>query len=207
MNLKRLIPKPTYRETARYLDRVIEDLKKKHGTTNSDEFEKDLVNITGIGLRQVRTYKNSPKPHERLKDNSLVLAFVLAQRKKDIRHKGKLFAIFGSIVCLISFITIWLMSRPTQIETFGIREMNLQPLKTDPTYTSKVYIKIPRNGWLLRVGPLKNSRIDRRKMTCSESIASSFQTCTMSETTVEGILTVTIIVDNELIRTVALILN
>lgn len=204
MNLNRLLPKPTYRETAKYLDRVFEHLKAKHGSATSEEFEKELVAITGIGLRQIRTYKNNPKPWERLKDNSLVLPFVLEQRKKD---KARTLRIWTTNLLLIAalFGAIgWLISRPKLIETFGIREFRFEKDLTDTVVDSKVFIQIPRHNWLLRVGPLKNSSIDRDKMACYPVLGKDVQNCTFDEADDTGSLQVTIVLDREMIRSLSI---
>ena len=81
---------PTIRETNQYLSKTVDDLLKKHGGVSDEDFERDLVATTGIGWKQVKNYKNHPKPGERLKDNSIVIKFVRERRKQNTGRKVRL---------------------------------------------------------------------------------------------------------------------
>ena len=203
--MKRFWPKPTFRETARYLDAVLDELKKKHGASSGENFERDLVALTGIGSRQVRTYKNGPNQGQRLKENSLVLKFVLEARKKDTRRKVRI-----GVLNLVMFLGIggfigWLIFKPTPIQSFGIREVRLSPQPTDRPIVSKINLKIAGHPWVLRTGPLKALRLDRGRLSCTYPIGQGFQNCNFIESDSNGSLQFSIILDGEIVKTYTII--
>lgn len=179
MQLPTFWPKPTHKETARYLDLVIEDLKKTH-QPSSEEFEKELIKTTGIGVRQARTYRNSPTPNARLKGNSTVLPFVLEMQSKDLKRRWRIRGAWGITLVGVVGLAVWLATRPTKPETFGIRALNLESATTDKIINAKIQFPMPGTSKTLSVGPVKNLPFDRKDLRCNDILGSGMQTCKVS---------------------------
>ena len=81
--------KITVREVNKYLSPLIKELKAKHIKVTNPDFETELIQISGIGWKQVKNYQNHPDPSKQVKDNSKVRKFVLNQRSTDTSFKIK----------------------------------------------------------------------------------------------------------------------
>ena len=81
--------KVSVRDANKYLDRVVLELKLKHEKISHEDFDNDLESITGIRWKQVKNYKNHPKPGQEIQDNSKVKQFIFEQRRKDKFHIAK----------------------------------------------------------------------------------------------------------------------
>ncbi|MBK8201520.1 MAG: hypothetical protein IPK68_04080 [Bdellovibrionales bacterium] len=191
---------PTIRETNKYLSETTDELLKKHGNVSNEEFEKELVAITGIGWKQVKNYKNHPKPSERIKDNSLVIKFVAQCRKKDTGRKVRQIAIVIVASSALVFGAYKYVTTPNKIETFAIHEVG-EPLP--PNYEkieTKVFLQIPSKNWVLRLGPFKHSKIPLDKFVCAKLPAIGLTNCSYNENGPNGLFQVTLIMDKEFVR-------
>lgn len=188
---------PTIRETNQYLSKTVDDLLKKHGGVSNEDFERDLVAATGIGWKQVKNYKNHPKPGERLKDNSIVIKFIRERRKQDTSRKVRLGALavvgFGIIVAFgYRYITT-----PKTIEAFAVHEVAQLPPNYDKLET-KVFLEV--RDFVLRLGPIKHSKIPLDKFSCSKISAEGLTNCTFSETDTVGLFQIVLILDHDFVR-------
>ena len=198
MNLFRI--NPTIRETNRYLNKTVEALLKKHGNVSNEEFEKELVAVTGIGWKRVKDYKNHPKPGQRLKDNSLVVKYVRECRRRD---KTRRFIRIGvAVVGAFTLVTFsyYFLTKPKPVEQFVIHEAPpTAPHKIDNVET-KVFIEVPSRGWLFRVGPMKHSKIPLDKFICAKMPTMNLTNCSLNEMSKEGVFQAAILIDGDIVR-------
>ncbi len=103
---------PTIKEANKYLSKTTDALSKKHGGVSNEEFETELIKITGIGWKQVKNYKNHPKPSERIKDNAVVLKYLREQQANDIFLKIRHRLTYAAIVFLIISAIYYLSNLP-----------------------------------------------------------------------------------------------
>lgn len=166
---------PTIKETNKYLDRVVEDLKKRHGGVSSEEFEKALVDTTGISWKQVKNYKNHPKPSERLKNNSLVIRYIREAQRKDKIRAFKLYAYAVTAIALVFGGLIYYLTSPSKIDTFAVQKV-IELLPKDYTkLTAKIAIDL--DELTLRLGPIAHSKFPIELFNCTKVPASSLQHC------------------------------
>lgn len=188
---------PTIRETNQYLSKTIDDLLKKHGGVSNEDFERDLVAATGIGWKQVKNYKNHPRPGERLKDNSVVIKFIRERRKQDTGRKVwrsvVTFASFG----VIGFFAYRYITTPKTIEAFAVHEVAQLPPNYDKLET-KVFLEV--KNFVLRLGPIKHSKVPLDKFSCSKLPAVGLTNCTFSETDADGLFQIILILDHDFVR-------
>jgi hypothetical protein len=96
--------KITYREVDQHLTRVVDELLLKHGSVTNPAFEAELESITGIGWKQVKNYKNHPRPAQTVAENSKVKKFIYHSRKSyRLQQTKRLLPASVAIVLLISF--------------------------------------------------------------------------------------------------------
>jgi hypothetical protein len=105
-------------------------------------------------------------------------------------------------VVLISVVgaATWVVFRPKAIETFGIREIQVDPLPTDTKIESRVFFEIPPLVSLIRVGPIGNSHFATERFVCQKVLAAGLESCELNESISEGVIQVSFIADNGLIR-------
>lgn len=172
---------PTIRETNKYLNEIVEELLKKHGQVSNEEFEKELVAITGISYKQVKNYKNDPKPNRRLKDNAIVLKFVRERRKKDAKKRALILGI--KVMTILAAIGFAIHQWPSK-EDSKVYVINNSPVETDLKLDeSKLQaadlhakIKLPKVGWTVKLGPLTNSKLDLDEFDC-KAVESNLKNC------------------------------
>lgn len=174
----RLKINPSVRETNKYLKVVIDQLLEKHGKVSNPDFENELAEITGIGWKQVKNYKNHPRPSQRLKDNSKVLSFILQSRGNDKLRKVKLaFLTIGLIIggtYVIYFILTPLLKPKYKVLTLD-NSLNMSlPISKEVNYESSFII--PVENWVIALGHIKDSQINLDKFDC-QKISSTIRSC------------------------------
>lgn len=194
---------PTVREVNRYLSPLIEQLTEKHVKVSNPEFEDELKQLTGIGWKQAKNYKNHPKPGQRLNDNAQITEFVFQCRKTDKKRTaiiylaGMAFAILAIFFCieLYSIMTkerILIFKQPV-----GNIQKSVDPKNVTPTFS----LKIPSHGLKLKLGSATNQNLDLSKISCNFS-TKTLQACT-HETTSEGaVLSTVIYIDEGIVKTI-----
>ncbi len=190
---------PTIREANKYLSETVEVLTAKHGGVSSEDFEKELVSITGIGWKQVKNYKNHPKPSERLKDNALVLKFIRQKQSQDKGRKVRRFLIYAVSLIAFVFLIYWYVSKPREIEQFVVHQVPPSAHTTESKET-KIFLKLSSKGWLFRLGPTNQSDIPLDKFICSDLQGMNMKNCSYNEVSGVNGLQVAIILDGGIIR-------
>jgi hypothetical protein len=123
------------REANKYLDRVVEELKLKHEKVSHEDFDNDLEAITGIRWKQVKNYKNHPKPGQEIQDNSKVKIFIYEQRKKNKAHLAKRLALLLGGVAILLFVGIRLLTPRESIRIVQIPSSETKPSMTKAKLT------------------------------------------------------------------------
>lgn len=190
---------PTIREANKYLSETVEALTAKHGGVSSEDFEKELVSITGIGWKQVKNYKNHPKPSERLKDNALVLKFIRQKQSQDTGRKIRRF--FNYTVPLVAVVLsiYWYVNKPREVEQFIVHQVPPSAHTTEAKET-RIFLKVSSKGWLFRLGPTNQSDVPLDKFTCSDLQGMNMKNCSYNEASGVDGLQVVIILDGGIIR-------
>ncbi len=111
-------------EVNRYTKQVVNELLAKYNKVTHPDFDKELRNITGIGWKQIKNYRNHPDPSATINDNSKVKKFIIFKRKTDKYYKFKKIAVpivFSLMVFLILF-TIYkgLSNKPSEKENLSL---------------------------------------------------------------------------------------
>jgi hypothetical protein len=143
------------REANKYLDRVVEELKLKHEKVSHEDFDNDLESITGIRWKQVKNYKNHPKPGQEIQDNSKVKNFIYEQRKKDKVHLAKRLGLLLGGVAILLFLGIRLLM-PRE----SIRIVQIPSSENRPTVTKTILILSINGLGELKLGMDKKSLSD-----------------------------------------------
>lgn len=191
---------PTIRETNKYLDKTVGELITKHGNVSNPDFEKDLIATTGIGWKQVKNYKNHPKPYQRLKDNSVVIKYVRGCRQKDTWRKVRLATFAASSLISVIGISYWYITKPKEVEKFVVHEFPPTPPQDIENIETRVFLKVESKGWLFRLGPVAHSSIDFEKFSCFNQPVTGLKNCSYNETSEAGLLQATVLLDGNLIR-------
>lgn len=191
---------PTIRETNKYLSKTVDDLQKKHGGVSNEEFERELTTITGIGWKQVKNYKNHPKPSERIKGNAVILKFVLQARARDTGRKVRRLASMLVAVASIGYAVLWFVNRPNRIEQFIIHEFPPAAHRS-ATVESRLFVTLISKGWLFRLGPLERSQVPIAEFSCMDILGIGGRNCSFQGPTVQA----TIILDGNIVRGYAVI--
>ncbi|MBL7670757.1 MAG: hypothetical protein JNM39_09740 [Bdellovibrionaceae bacterium] len=189
---------PTIRETNKYLSKTVDELLKKHGGVSNEDFERDIVATTGIGWKQVKNYKNHPKPNERLKDNSVVVKYIRECRAKDIFRRIRFYALAFSGIAVVGFIFYRYVTALKTVEAFAVHEV-AQPLP--PNYDkleTKVFLEV--RDFVLRLGPIKHSKVPLEKFSCSKLPVVGLTNCTFSVTNSSGLFQIVLILDHDFVR-------
>ena len=141
------------REANKYLDRVVEELKLKHEKVSHEDFDNDLEAITGIRWKQVKNYKNHPKPGQEIQDNSKVKNFIFEQRKKDKAHLVKR---IGILAC--AFIILVFVASRIFMPNESVRIVQMKTGETKPQVTkTKIAISVPGISNEIKLGMDKKS--------------------------------------------------
>ena len=150
--------KISVREANKYLDRAVEELKLKHEKVSHEEFDNDLDAMTGIRWKQVKNYKNHPKPGQEIQDNSKVKTFIYEQRKKDKTHLAKRLGVLaiGLTVCVFVLCRLFMTN-----ETVKIIQLKTGETKLKVT-TTKLALTIPGLSQDIKLGMDKKSLTDLR---------------------------------------------
>jgi hypothetical protein len=189
---------PTIRETNKYLSKTVDELLKKHSGVSNEDFERDLVSITGIGWKQVKNYKSHPKPSERLKDNSVVIKYIRDCQKRDSARKARHVALAVGSLTVIGIFGYRLATSPNKVEAFAVHEV-AQPLPNDYSKAeTKVFLEI--RNFVLRLGPVKHSKVPLDKFSCSKLPAVGLTNCSLSETGSAGLFQIVLIMDHDFVR-------
>lgn len=191
---------PTIRETNKYLSETTEILLKKHGMVSSEEFEKDLVEKTGIGWKQVKNYKNHPKPGDRLKDNAVVLKFVVNARARDTKRKVRRTVTVCIGVIAVAYTTYHFAMIPKKIEQFIVHEAPPKAFSSEVAET-RIFLTVPSKDWLFRLGPLEHSRIPINMFTCFDIQGTGTKNCSFRGPSTEA----TLILDGNFVRRYSLL--
>ena len=191
---------PTIRETNKYLDNTVGELLKKHGNVSNPDFEKELIAITGIGWKQVKNYKNHPKPHQRLKDNSVVIKYVRSCRQKDTWRKARLFSLAASGLIAVISISYWYITKPKEVERFVVHEFPPTPPQDIENIETRVFLKVKSKGWLFRLGPVAHSSIEFEKFSCVDQPVTGLKKCSYNEASESGIMQASVLLDGTFIR-------
>ena len=162
---------PTVREINRYLSPLIEELTRKHVKVSNPEFEEELKALTGIGWKQVKNYKNHPKPGQRLNDNASINEFVYKSRKQDKKRT----IIIATILILLIFIFLFLCTRAYYAITQEKVVILKQPVGLNPVsisikdITPTIVLSVPTQDLELKLGSLKNQHINTSMYSCVDS--------------------------------------
>lgn len=186
---------PTIREANKYLSGTVDALLKKHGGVSNEDFERDLVNATGIGWKQVKNYKNHPKPGERLKDNAVVLRFVLQARARDTGRKVRRITTKAVAVLALAYAVFWYATAPKKIEQFVIHEVPPNAHSSEVVDT-RVFLTLPSKSWMFRLGPLEHSSLPVDKFTCLDNQGGGTRSCSFRESDVQA----TVVLDGDMVR-------
>ena len=100
--------KITVGEVNKYLSKTINMLLTKYGKVSNPSFEEELEEITGIRWKQVKNYKNHPKPNSVVNINSKIQRFVFEQRKEDKIRTLLPYAIILTISTMILLFFIYI---------------------------------------------------------------------------------------------------
>lgn len=103
---------PTIREANKYLSKTVDELSKKYGGVSNEEFESELIKTTGIGWKQVKNYKNNPKPSERIKDNAVVLKYIREQQASDGLRQIKMIMMYVTFFGGIGVLVYYFFNQP-----------------------------------------------------------------------------------------------
>lgn len=191
---------PTIREANKYLSEIVDALLKKHGGVSNEDFERNLVNTTGIGWKQVKNYKNHPKPSERLKDNAVVLKFVLAARAKDTSRKVRRISIMSISIATAVYAVYWYATKPNKVEQFIVHEVPPGVQKSKVAET-KVHLTLPSKNWLFRLGPMEHSRVPIDRFTCFDIQGTRTRNCSFRDSNLQA----TLIIDGNIVRRYSII--
>lgn len=186
---------PTIREANRYLSETVDDLSKKHGGVSNEDFERDLVAATGIGWKQVKNYKNHPKPRERLKDNAVVLRFVLQARARDTGRKVRRIATMAVSVLAFAYVVFWYAMTPKKTEQFVIHEVPPNAYSSEVVET-RVFLTLPSKSWMFRLGPLEHSSVPVDKFTCMDNQGGGTKSCAFRDPDIQA----TLVLDGNMVR-------
>ncbi len=191
---------PTIKEANRYLSKIVDELSQKHGGVSNEDFEKELVESTGIGWKQVKNYKNHPKPSERLKDNSIILKFIRQKQIQDKSRRVHRFLVYTvpPLVAAVFFIR-WYSSKPRQVEQFIVHQVP-PSVHTTEVKESHIFLKLSSKGWLFRLGSLNQSSIPLDKFNCMDNIGTGTKNCYYNERTSSGNFQAYILLDGGVIR-------
>lgn len=190
---------PTIREANKYLSVTVDILSIKHGGVSNEEFERELVITTGIGWKQVKNYKNHPKPSERLKDNAVVLKFILEKRSQDTGRKVRIYLTYAISSIVVVFSIYWYLARPKEIEQFVVHEVPLLAHNTEVKET-RIFLKLSSRNWLFRLGPINQSSIPLDKFICMDNAGVSTKSCSFNESTPSGNFQAFVLIDGAIIR-------
>ncbi|GIL17266.1 MAG: hypothetical protein BroJett040_10170 [Oligoflexia bacterium] len=189
---------PTIREANKYLSKTVDDLLKKHGGVSNEDFERDLVAATGIGWKQVKNYKNHPKPGERLKDNSVVIKYIRECRAKDTTRKVRSYALAIGGIAVVCIFLYRYVTAPRTIESFAVHEV-AEPLPpSHDKIETRLFLEV--GGWILRLGPIKHSKVPLEKFVCSKLSSVGQTNCSFSERRPNGLFQVTLLMDGDFVR-------
>lgn len=190
---------PTIREANKYLTDVTNALSAKHGGVSNEEFEKELVDTTGIGWKQVKNYKNHPKPSERLKDNSVVLKYITQMREKDTGRKVRRNATGVLVLAGIFGGLYWYGTKPKTVEQFIIHEVPPNNQKTQIAIT-RIFLKLESKKWLFRLGPIETSKVPIDQFSCFIDAGLGTKSCSFNEVTPAGNMQAFILLDGDIVR-------
>jgi len=190
---------PTIREANKYLSETVAVLSSKYGGVSNEEFEKELVAITGIGWKQVKNYKNHPKPSERLKDNAVVLKYILQKRTQDKGRKFRLFLSYAVPLVLVIWCAYWYATKPREIEQFVVHEVP-PAAHTTETKETRIFLKLPSRNWLLKLGPLNQSNFPLDKFVCMDGLGTGTKNCSFNEATPAGNFQAFVLLDGGVVR-------
>lgn len=164
---------PTIKETSKYLQETVDELLKKYGSVSNPDFEKELIETTGIAYKQIKNYKNHPKPSQRIKDNAIVIKFVREKRKQNrlkiyAIHAAKISAAILVVTCIWY---LWPKSPPAPQKIYVINgtpvEMPPPSMPQGNEAELRISLKIPKLGWYLRLGEMAESQFDEKHFKCS----------------------------------------
>lgn len=174
---------PTIKETSKYLQETVDQLLKKHGSVSNPDFEKELIETTGIAYKQIKNYKNHPKPNQRIKDNAIVIKFVREKRKQN---RLKIYAANGlkTVPLVIAAAAAWYLWPKAPPAPQKIYVINGTPVETPPPSMPqgneselRISLKIPKLGWLLRLGEMAESKFDEKQFKCSAIFGTEQMRC------------------------------
>lgn len=190
---------PTIQEANKYLSETVGILSAKHGGVSNEEFEKELVAITGIGWKQVKNYKNHPKPSERLKNNAIVLKYILQKRAQDNGRKIRIVLSYSVSIALVAWCVYWYTTTPREVEQFVVHEVPPGAHTTEVKAT-RIFLKLSSRNWLLRLGPLNQSKLPLDKFMCVENSGTGTKNCSFNEITSLGNFQTFVLLDGGIIR-------
>lgn len=197
---------PTIRQTNKYLSEVVEDLSVKHGGVSNEDFESELIAITGIGWKQVKNYKNHPKPGDRLKDNAVVLKFVLKKQKTEKWRNPSLYGAIATLTLTLLTGIYLIATRPRPIEQFVVHQVPPSSHRSDFKET-KVYLKLDSKSWTFRLGPFEHSSVPISKFQCTAQLELNGKQCSFQESDRDNAVQATVYLDGGIIRRYSIMTN
>jgi hypothetical protein len=142
----------TVREVNRFLKRVVEELRTKHGNVTSPEFERELEERTSIRYKQTKNYFNHPSPSQAIAANAKIKAIILAERRKNYPKYGAL----GSMLLVAVGVGGTLLWKQFQLRTISALGQPETANGTKPPTTPKIILNIDSSIRDLRLGEPTN---------------------------------------------------
>lgn len=163
----------TVKEANFHLDREVKRLLDIHVKVSNPDFEEALVKSTGIGWKQVKNYKNHPRPYQVIKDNAKVLEFVERSRNLDKYFKFKLMAFMAPIIAMVILsgygFFIYVSNQVPKTYLVVTKKNEFAPIKFNRNHIISTVLEIPNSNIKLQLGKIQNSKINLKEFNCQSS--------------------------------------
>lgn len=175
----------TVKEANFYIDREVKRLLDIHVKVSNPEFEEELIKSSGIGWKQVKNYKNHPRPYQVINDNAKILEFVERSRNLDRWFKLKVLSLYSLILVIIAAPIggIWFYLANQVPKTYIVKTniTNSQNLKFPKQFKfAPLLFKVPNSLIKLQLGPVQNSNINLSNFNCTELETIKSKNCQIS---------------------------
>lgn len=163
---------PTIKEINKYLNQVVDELLEKHQKVSNPDFEKELQERTGIAWKQVKNYKNHPRPKQRIRDNAKILPFILECRKSDTKrrvYRSLLGGLVSTILVLCVFVVTKAVFFPKETIVV-IHKTNMGKEISIGKISNATTFQVPMKDWILSVGIPTKEQIDLSQFTCKRTL-------------------------------------
>lgn len=110
-------------EVNRYTKPVVARLLVKYNKVTHPDFDQELREVTGIGWKQIRNYRNHPNQSSSISENSKIKTFILENRKTDKLYKAKVLCI-NIIVFILAGLLIMTLYKGLSSNTYQEENLN-----------------------------------------------------------------------------------